>query len=291
MPQFYQVRHYKYVKTGAYLIASSGNANLNFIAFRNLDGENILVVTNRNGSSATVAINFNGQKITPTIPGSSFNTFRCPGTPIPPTSPYSKVEAEKFSLQSGILVRPCSDGGSGVTLVGNNDWTCYHYVDFGSGALTFEARVSGVAGGSIEVHLDSSNSPVSGTCTVPASSAWSKVSCPVTGVSGIHNLYLKYKGTGTGNLFDFNWFDFTPGTSVVRMTQQSPTMENHQQIVVCNGSTLSIPDAAGKKSGSIAVYNLSGKLVYSKQFDGTAKSTSMNFGLKRGLYIIKDDLK
>jgi hypothetical protein len=290
MPQFYQARHYCYVKPGAFRIATSGNSSVAVIAFRNLDGENILIATNK-GGDATVAINFNGQKIKPTIPGSSFNTFRFPGTPIPAISPFSKIEAENYSLQSGTLNRTCSEGGNCVTLIQNNDWTTYHNIDFGSGAATFEARVSGAAGGSIEVHLDSSNSPVSGTCTVPASGAWSTVSCPVTGIKGNHALYLKFKGTGTGNLFSFNWFDFTPGTSTVRMAQQSVFARNNPRIAICNGLTLPIPGNAGKKLGTVAVYNLSGRLVYSAQAGGNAKTRITDAGLRRGIYIVKNDLK
>jgi hypothetical protein len=285
-PQFYQARHYCYVKPGAFRIATSGNSSVAVIAFRNLDGENILIATNK-GGDATVAINFNGQKIKPTIPGSSFNTFRIAGTPIPPNNPYSKMEAETFALQSGTLVRPCSEGGSCVTLVQNNDWTCYHNVDFGTGASTFEARVSGGAGGSIEVHIDSCNSPASGTCAVAASGGWTTVSCPVTGVSGNHALYLKFKGTGTGNLFDFNWFDFKPGLSTVRMAQQSMSAKNRSNIAVFNGLTMTIPDLAAKRNNGFSVYSLSGELVCHAQNGMDAMARIKNAGLRNGIYIVK----
>jgi glucosylceramidase len=288
-PQFYQVRHYCYVKPGAYRIATSGNSSVAAMAFRNLDGENILIATNK-GGDATVAINFNGQKIKPTIPGSSFNTFRFPGTPIPPVNPFSKVEAENFSIQSGLLIRSCSEGGNCVTLIQNNDWTVYTNVDFATGANAFEARVSGAAGGTIEVHIDSCNSPVAGTCTVPASGAWSTVSCPVTGISGKHTLYLKFKGTGTGNLFSLNWFDFTPGTASLQTAQQSASAGNYPRIAICNGLTMPIPRAAGKKPGVIAIYNLSGKLVYSVQSGGNTMNR-ISTGLSKGIYIIRNNVE
>lgn len=285
-PQYYQVKHYSaYVKPGAYRINTAGNAsNIAITAFRNPNGENVLILTNKGNSSATVAINLNGQKIKPSIPARSFNTFRIAGTPIPSVSAFTQIEAENFSRQSGVLIRPCSDGGNGVTLTQDNDWTIYHNVDFGIGAQSFEARVSGAAGGSIEVHLDSSNGPASGTLTVPAASAWSKLSCPVTGVSGKHTLYLKFKGTGTGNLMNLNWFDFILGTSSVRTTSQSISAQakNRLQKVVYNGSALSIP----AKSGSVGVYDLSGKLVYSTHTNGQAKAIT-NSGLRRGIYIVK----
>jgi hypothetical protein len=297
-PQFYQVRHYSYVKPGAYRIsASSSNGNMNILAFRNLDGENVLIVTNKGGDLA-VPINFNGQKIKPTIPGSSFNTFRIAGTPIPPVSPYSKVEAEKFSLQSGILIRPCSDGGSGVTLIENNDWTCYHNVDFGSGANNFEARVSGIGGGSIEVHLDSINSSAAGTCTVPASSAWSTVSCPVTGVSGNHALYLKYKGTAAGKLFDFNWFDFVAGGSSITAKSTKGECGYSIKLLSNGGKTqtlrLDFAQSTVRRNVKVSLFDLTGRLV-STLFAGPLSSSYLSLplneaGMGRGVYMVKVSL-
>jgi hypothetical protein len=297
-PQFYQVRHYSYAKAGGFRIATtSANGNIATIAFRNRDGENVLIVTNKGGDAA-VAINFNGQKIKPTIPGNSFNTFRCPGTPIPPVSPYSKVEAEKFSLQSGILVRSCSEGGSCVTLIENNDWTCYHNVDFGNGASTFEARVSGTGGGSIEVHLDSANGPSAGTCTVPASSAWSTVSCPVAGVSGNHSLYLKFKGTATGKLFDFNWFDFVAGASSITAKTTKGECGYSIKLLSNRGKTqtlrLDFAQSALRRNVKVSLFDLTGRLV-STPFAGQLSSSYLSLplneaGIGRGVYMVKVSL-
>ena len=215
-PQFYQVRHYKYIKAGAYRIATTGNWNT-AIAFRNLDGENVLILTNKNSSNATIAINFNGQKIKPTVPGYSFNTFRIAGTPIPAISPFSRMEAEKYQIQSGTYAIPCSEGGSCLSYIHNNDWAVYNNLDFGIGAGTFSARVAGTVGGTIEVRVDSLTGTVTGTCTVAptgGATTWSTASCDVTGLSGRHTIYLKFKGTGTGNLFNLNWLMFNSGVGI-----------------------------------------------------------------------------
>jgi hypothetical protein len=207
-PQFYQVKHYKYVKAGAYRIATTGNWGT-AIAFRNPDGENVLVLTNKNSTTANIAINFNGQKIKPAVPAYSFNTFRIAGTPIPTVSPSSRVEAEKYQIQSGTYAIPCSEGGSCLSYIHNNDWVVYNNLDFGSGVSGFSARVAGTVGGSIEIRADSLTGTVAGTCTVSptgGATTWSTVSCPVIGLSGKHTLYLKFKGTGTANLFNLNWW-------------------------------------------------------------------------------------
>jgi glucosylceramidase len=282
-PQFYQVRHYSYIKPGAYRISTAGTFT-SVIAYRNPDGENILVATNATGSAVTTAINFNGQKIKPTLPAHSFNTFRVAGTPIPPVSPYSKMEAEKFSKQSGILIRPCN-GGSGVTMIHNNDWTVYHNIDFGTlGAKAFQAQVSGAAGGSIEVHIDSCNGPAAGVCNVAASSAWGSVTCPITGVNGKHTLYLKFKGgADAGKLFDFDWFQFTQETSSVQARPGLNPAENNPRIVLCNGLKSPVTHGTGKIQSSFTAYDLTGKVIYN---GGNALNKNSRFG--KGIYIVKN---
>jgi glucosylceramidase len=289
-PQYWLCRHYGYVKPGAVRISCNTNANVIITCFRNPDGENVLVAMNEAATDLTVAINFNGQKIKPTLPANSINSFRIAGTPIPPMDPFSKIEAEKFTRESGVLVRPNSDGGSGLTLIGNNDFVLYNRVDFGTGANKFEARVSGAGGGSIEVHIDSCNGPAAGTCAVAASGGWSTVSCPVTGVAGIRTLYLKFKGTATGNLFDLNWFDFSSGTSTLR-TQRSAMEGNHPRIALYNGAAISRPGVMGKKPGAFSVYALSGKLVFRAPAGNAAMSGVVKTNLKKGVYIIENGVK
>jgi glucosylceramidase len=292
-PQFYQVRHYKYVKPGAYRVATSGNYTT-VVAFRNPDGENVLIVTNT-GAEREVAINFNGQKIKPKLPAHSFNTFRVAGTPIPVVSPFTKIEAEKFDVQSGTLIRPCSDGGSAVTFIHNNDWAEYHNIDFGAGAKSFEARVSGSAGGTIEVHLDSCNGPASGTCTVPATAAWSTVSGDLTGVKGKHKLYLKFKGTGTNPLFSVNWVNFVAG-EVGIATPSVKVVPFVNSIKVLSGTDsrqtlqISYSQSNSVKTIQVRLYDLSGR-VAAELFSGQASSSGISIplrnGIKCGTYLVK----
>ena len=85
-------------------------------------------------------------------------------------------------------------------------------MDFGTDAAGFQARVSSAAsGGNIEIRLDSITGPLVGTCPVAATGdwqTWADAKCSISGVSGKHDLYLKFTG-GSGYLFNFNWFNFT----------------------------------------------------------------------------------
>ncbi|RCX14836.1 enterochelin esterase-like enzyme [Anaerobacterium chartisolvens] len=137
-----------------------------------------------------------------------------PVTPPEPRSAFEKIEGESYNSQSGIQDGSCSEGGECVGYIENGDYTVYSNIDFESGATGFKARVaSDTSGGNIEIRLDSITGPVIGTCAVAGTGGWQNwvdVQCNVSGVSGKHDLYLKYTG-GSGYLFNVNWFQFTKG--------------------------------------------------------------------------------
>ena len=128
-------------------------------------------------------------------------------------NPYIRNEAEAYNQQSGIQKETCSEGGQNIGYIENGDWIRFNNIDFGTGAASFEARVSSQgSGGNIEIRLDSLSGPLVGTCTVPVTGgwqSWTTVSCPVNGATGVHDLYLRFTG-GSGYLFNINWWKFNP---------------------------------------------------------------------------------
>ena len=46
---------------------------------------------------------------------------------------------------------------------------------------------------------------------------WTTVTCPVSGATGTHDLYLRFAG-GSGNLFNVNWWQFSAGQSAFSST-------------------------------------------------------------------------
>jgi hypothetical protein len=104
-----------------------------------------------------------------------------------------------------------------VSWIENGDYIKVKGVAFGAGPSSFTTRVaSNTSGGRVELHLDSPTGPTVGTCTVQGTGGWqtwSTVSCPVTGATGTHDLYLRFAG-GSGFLFNMNWWQFgTTGQS------------------------------------------------------------------------------
>jgi beta-xylosidase len=127
-------------------------------------------------------------------------------------NPYVRQEAETIAWGSGIETEWTSDGGMNVGWIENGDYTKVKGVAFGSGAASFTARVaSATGGGTVELRLGSPSGTVVGRCSVPNTGgwqAWTTVSCPVSGVTGTQDLYLRFTG-GSGYLFNMNWWQFT----------------------------------------------------------------------------------
>jgi arabinoxylan arabinofuranohydrolase len=129
-------------------------------------------------------------------------------------NPYVRVEGETTNAASGIETEPSSVGGMDVTELQAGDWIKLRSVDFGTtGAQSFSAAVaSATSDGSIELHLDSPSGTLIGTCAVPGTGgpqSWALVTCPVTGATGVHDLYLTFAGVSSP-LFNVDYWQFTP---------------------------------------------------------------------------------
>ncbi|MEV6304968.1 family 43 glycosylhydrolase [Actinoplanes sp. NPDC051861] len=144
-------------------------------------------------------------------------------------NPYVRQEAETIAWSSGVETEPSSEGGMNVGYIDNGDYIKVKGVAFGSGATSFSARVASAgAGGRIEVRLGSATGTLAGTCTVAATGGWqtwTTVSCPVSGVSGTQDLYLRFAG-GSGSLFNMNWWQFAGGGSTPTSVLANGNAEN-----------------------------------------------------------------
>jgi hypothetical protein len=140
----------------------------------------------------------------------------------PPTggggSAYDQIEAEGFGQQGGLTTGGTTDagGGSYVGSAANGDWARYAGVDFGSTpARQFVARVASGAGGGVsglvEVRLDSrSNAPI-GSFAVGNTGGWQNwrsVPANISGVTGVHDVYLTFTSGQPADFVNVNWFTF-----------------------------------------------------------------------------------
>ncbi|HEX9062002.1 MAG TPA: carbohydrate-binding protein, partial [Clostridia bacterium] len=139
--------------------------------------------------------------------------FAADQTPTEPKTAFTQIEAEDFNDQSGVETETCGEGGQNVGYIENGDYAVYSNINFGSGASSFEARAaSATSGGAVEIRLDSIDGTLVGYCPIEATGDWQTYAtskCNIDGLSGTHNLYLKFTG-GSGYLFNLNWFKFNP---------------------------------------------------------------------------------
>ena len=126
-------------------------------------------------------------------------------------NPFVRQEAETTAWAAGVETEPAAAGGMNVGYVDNGDYLKVKGVAFGTGATSFQARVaSGTAGGRIEVRLGGPTGALAGTCTAGGTGgwqSWTMVSCPVAGVTGTQDLYLRFAG-GSGYLLNVDWWQF-----------------------------------------------------------------------------------
>lgn len=298
-PAYYQIKHFTYfVKPGALRIKSTGNYS-DHVAFVNRNGGIAVVVANTTNSNSSVAININGQKIKPTLPAHSFNTFTINGTPISDISPFNKIEAEAYTGQSGTFDIPCGEGGKCLSYIHNNEWAYYYHINFGKGAGGFQARVAATVGGSIEVHLDSVTSDPVATCKVDPTggvTTWKTVSSDFTkSISGSHKLYLKFKGTGNDNLFNLNWWKFDSATVGIKTVPESRVISvNEIKFIQGSGKIrtlhLDISRQATMQKVNVCMFDLNGHLV-STLFKGRMSASHIELPFSRaeirtGSYVI-----
>lgn len=129
-------------------------------------------------------------------------TLQVHGETIPPQDLAGRwTQAENFDDYQGITLVPQTQAaGTAVAATGSGQWVKFGDVDFSHRVASFSAQVAkdDTAAASIQVRLDN---PVNGPviATVPVTSTggqydWSTVTAPLTGVTGIRDLYLDFTG-------------------------------------------------------------------------------------------------
>lgn len=133
-------------------------------------------------------------------------------TPLGTLNPYRRVEAETIAWADGVATAKDEKVGMYVTDIHNTDYIKVCNVDFGKGALSFEASVASIyREGNIELRLDSPTGKLIGVCEIGSTGGrkkWQIKTCTVDGASGKHDLYLMFTGKGKYPFFDFDWWKF-----------------------------------------------------------------------------------
>jgi glucosylceramidase len=213
---YYTLGHFsKFVLPGALRVYSTNASGFVSAAFKNPDGSRVLVLYNDSSAKQSVQVAWGTQSFVYTLKGLSGATFVWSGAQ---SGSYSinaatqQIQASSFNSVLGLQTESTSDknGGYDVGFANGGDWALYKNVDFGSGVSSVNVRLASAgSGGTVEFHLNSVDGPLIGSVAVPITGGWetwTTVSAPVSGASGLNDLYVVFQGTtGIGNI---NWFLF-----------------------------------------------------------------------------------
>jgi hypothetical protein len=205
-----------------------------------------------------------------TIPTINMTTAGAPqvGT----LDPYVRQEAETIAWESGVETEPVSGGGMSVAYIDNGDYIKVKGVAFGAGASSFTARVSsGTSGGHIELRLDGPTGTLVGTCTVTGTGGWqtwTSVTCPTSGLTGTHDLYLRFTG-GSGSLMNVDWWQFSPSGDTTPPSSPPPSSTPPSSPPPSSAPPSSTPPAT---AGCTATYRTVG--TWSGGFQGEVAVTA-----------------
>ncbi|MEK0312524.1 carbohydrate-binding protein [Cohnella sp. 56] len=140
--------------------------------------------------------------------------------PVIPGPGYAKIEAENYSGSYKISTAATVDEGGGLMVrsTDNNDYVYYTNLNMGNGTNAFQLRYATPnTDGTVEFRIGSPTGTLLGSLLLPSTGSWSTyttATIPVTGASGIKNVYMVFKKASSGSVADINWFGYTTATTV-----------------------------------------------------------------------------
>ncbi|HXI85010.1 MAG TPA: carbohydrate-binding protein [Verrucomicrobiae bacterium] len=212
--EYYTLGHFsKFVLPGAYRVYSGNAAGVVSAAFVNPDNSKVLVAFNDTTSNNTFQVQWGSKMFTYTLAPYSGATFTWTGTQ---SGGYQfpaalQLQASSFNSTAGLETETTTDtqGGYDVGYADGGDYAVYQNVNFGAGFTNVSVREASFGGGTLALHLDSPTGPIISSFALPSTGGWQTwqtIRQPVSGASGLHDLYAVFSGSsGLGNL---NWFQF-----------------------------------------------------------------------------------
>ncbi len=123
---------------------------------------------------------------------------------------FSKIEAESYSYVSDTNIQTfgISNGGRSIGYIQSGNYIAFNDLNFGSGTISFNARVANSCGSNtdIQIRLGNSTGPLLGTLSVPSTDSWDtyeELACTISNATDVNNLYLVFTGP-----VNFDWFKF-----------------------------------------------------------------------------------
>jgi beta-xylosidase len=144
---------------------------------------------------------------------------------------YTPILAECPANQYGTTVSARVNGISSLSNIADGDWALYAGLEFGNpeyvahpDSLQITASCAS-SGGVVEVWLDSIDTGNKiAECSITGTGSWANYKTFTTNVlasvSGNHDVYLRFKGAGPGNLFMIQWLNFEDKAHPMRSVRE-----------------------------------------------------------------------
>lgn len=145
-------------------------------------------------------------------------------------NPYQWTEAETFAYGTNVEVEGSKTDGINLCDIKNGSSIKVKNVDFGEkGATSFRAGIASENKATLELHLDSATGPTIGTLNIENTGGeyiYKILSTDITNATGVHDLYMVFKGEDKVKLARFDHWRFvneTTGTDTVADPTPKPT--------------------------------------------------------------------
>jgi len=161
-----------------------------------------------------------------------------------------RVNANSFAAQQGIQKAPCSEGGECIGWIEQGDWVRYEKIDLGQNCRQIEVRAaSATRGGIIEIHLDTQDGELLGTCAVPNTGGWqewSSFKAKIKPTGGIKTLCLTFKGHHSQDARDLRlWFAQVDDKNTTIWAQFDNVNPNEAEVEINVRQAVFYPDKTG----------------------------------------------
>jgi arabinoxylan arabinofuranohydrolase len=126
-------------------------------------------------------------------------------------NPFRRIESETMAWSRGVKTSKSSNGGIVVSGINDGDDVMVKGVDFGKGGRTFVTEALALAGGTVELHVDSIAGTLIGTCHISEfKNQYHQYQARIKKCTGVHDLYFVFRGTDGKELFTLDDWQIKP---------------------------------------------------------------------------------
>jgi len=209
---------------------------------------------------------------------------------------YNLTYAESPANQWGTTRSTPVSGVSFLDQIHTGDWAMYAGIEFGDVNYpvhlgSFEATASSVLSSAvIEVWLDSMQTGVKiAECNISSTgslSTYQAFTVDVPEITGRHDIYLKFRGAGTGKLFQLKSFRFIGGLKEVTSNLKSLSIPAKLKVYP-NPAKTQLTISCAEPFTRMRIMNLNGQLIEEKKLAHAVNAIPYTNHLSSGIYLLE----